>query len=347
MKSTVEVYCQFDPLEEVWLGDCYPEEFYADLAPNIRSAFSQITEVTKRDLDILERRLQSLGIIVHRPTFTNDVNDYRDKSGNLLKPPIAPRDDNIALGKIFYNLRHNYPKNPWQHILDQYYANGVTVYEAQFLEKYGYLQPPSIVRLGKDILIDIDTHAHSWELMKKDVFPEWQEQFRIIACHTNGHSDSVFCVPQPGAIITSHWKGDYSKELPQWEIHHLQAKQNLGSQGSLDWWIKDHNELMHCVMHTAFTEHIQTRALNWVGNAQETVFEVNSLVINESLIVTTGKPDTNTKKWFAHKGIDYIPIEFSARTFWDSGVHCLTVDTKRQGGQRDFFPERDQKIYYC
>jgi len=341
MKNTVEVYCQFDPLDEVWLGDCYPEEFYAELTPEIRSAFGQITEVTQRDLTILEQQLQSLGIIVHRPIFTNNVDDYKDHLGNLRKPPIAARDDSMALGKTFYNLRHQYLKNPWQHILDLYRSNDVVVREAQFLEKYGYLQPASIVRLGKDILIDVDTHQHSWELIEKDIFPEWQEQFRIIACHTTGHADSVFCVPQPGTIITSHWKHDYSKEFPGWEVYHLPVANRRSLNAVSDWWIEDCN-----LMHPAFNQHIQTRALNWVGNAQETVFEVNSLMINPSLIITTGEPDLKTKEWLTYKKIDYIPIEFSARTFWDSGIHCLTVDTKRQGSQHDFFPERDQPIYY-
>jgi len=345
MTPSVEVYCQFDPLEEVWLGDCYPEEFYADLQPEVRSAFSYITETTKRDLEVLKQRLQSLGISVHRPKFTNNDNDYRDKFGNLIKPPIAPRDDNMALGKTFYNLRHAYPKNPWQHILDQYRANGVTVYKAPFLKKYGYLSPPSIVRLGRDILIDIDTHQHSWELIEKDVFPEWQKQFRIIACHTDGHSDGVFCVPQPGVIITSHWKGDYSKEFPQWEVYHLpkhtEETPSVTTEQVTSWWIEGSG-----VFHQAFNKHIQTRALDWVGNARETVFEVNSLMVNESLIITTGEPDEKTKEWLVLKRIDYIAMEFSARTFWDSGVHCLTVDTKRQGVQRDLFPERDQDIYY-
>ena len=342
MNHAAEVYCQFDPLQEVWLGDCYPEEFYAELTPDIRSAFSKITEITRRELTILEQRLQSLGIIVHRPLFTNDVDNYKDNAGNLLKPPITPRDDNMVLGKTFYSLRHQYPKNPWQHVLDQYSANGIIVHEAQFLEKYGYLKPPSIVRLGKEILIDIDSHSHSWELIERDIFPEWQEQFRIIACHTGGHSDSVFCIPQPGIIITSHWKHDYH-EFPGWEVYKLpkQKQPNLDGENNQAWWI-DNCDLSH----PGFNHHIQTRALDWVGNAKETIFEVNSLMVNESLIITTGEPDKKTKEWLAVKGIDYIPMEFSARHFWDGGIHCLTVDTKRQGVQRDFFPERDQNIYY-
>ena len=345
MKTDVnhaEVYCQFDPLQEVWLGDCYPVEFYQGLKPEVRSAFSKITEITKHELAVIEQKLQSLGITVQRPQFTNNVDDYRDTSGNLLKPPICPRDDNMVLGKTVYNLRHQYANNPWKHVLDQYRSTGNTVHQAQFLEKYGYLVPPSIVRLGREILIDIDTHSASWELIERDIFPEWQEQFRIIACYTGGHADSVFCVLNPGTIITSHWKHNY-EEFPGWEVYKLPKQKAPISKQYTDraWWIENCD-----LTHEAFNHHIQTRAFDWVGNARETIFEVNSLMINESLIMTTGEPDKITKEWLAHKRIDYIATEFSARHFWDGGIHCLTVDTKRQGAPQDYFPERNKAIYY-
>jgi hypothetical protein len=332
MQSCVEVYCQFDPLQEVWLGDCYPEEFYQDLDPEIRSIFATITEITKKDLEGLEKILKSLGVTVQRPRFSTNSDDYRDQVGNLLKPPIAPRDDNMALGQDFYSLRQVYKKNPWQHVLDHYTMQGVNVIQAGFLEKYGYLQPASIVRLGKDLLIDYDSHAHSWSLIERDVLPEWDKKFRITVSKTGGHADSVFCVPQPGKIITSHWKSHYQDEFPGWEVFHLPKQKSNLHQENTSWWIEDQD-----LSHPAFNKYIETRARSWIGSAQETVFEVNSLMINPSLMLTTGIPDDKTAQWLKQAGIDFIPIECRARTFWDSGVHCLTVDIKRQGTQQDLF----------
>ena len=344
LKNSVEVYCQFDPLEEIWLGGCYPEEFYQDLNPEIRSIFSRITEITKQDLDKIEQKLQSLGIKVRRPEFTSNSDDYRDNEGRLLKPPICPRDDNMVLGQNLYHLRHRYPVDPWESTLQEYQKCNSKIYRATFLEKYGYIQPPAIVRLGKDLLIDYDSHAHSWNLIERDVFPEWQKEFRIIVCRTNGHSDAVFTVLNPDNIFTRHWKSDYSTEFPGWEVYKLAKKgvSKLPFGDQLDWWIEDKNGQTH----PAFNQYIQTRASDWIGNAQETVFEVNSLMINESLIMTTGTPDDETKKWFKKIGVDYIPVEFSARTFWDGGLHCLTTDIRRNGIQRDLFPDRNQDIYY-
>lgn len=334
--SLVNVYCQFDTLEEVWLGDCYPSEFYQGYDPEIRSVFERITDITRTDLDDLEQILKSLGIVVRRPVFTQ-VDDFIDSQGNLLKPPITPRDNNMSLGTEFYHLRSRYPRDPWQAALEQYEHSGTCVISAEFYDLYGYLEPPSIVRLGSDIYIDRDTHTHSWSLIEKDVIPLWSRDYNVVVCNTNGHSDGVFCPVGTGRILTSHWKHDYTTEFPGWEVFHLpelklQNSRRINRFQSFqekNWHIEGLQDT-----YPAFNQHIENFAKDWVGCATETVFEVNSLMVNENLILTTGTPDPLTQQWFKKHRVEWIPINFRARGFWDGGVHCLTVDIRRTGTKR-------------
>ena len=193
MSPITNGFCQFDPLEEVWVGDTWPEEFYFDLAPDIRNVFSRITEITKRSLDDLSDVLRSCNVIVRRPEIDSDSSYYRDRFGNLRRPPIPIRDDNITIGENYlFHLRSLYSKDPWQSALQHYKNNGATVIEAGPLDPFGYMITPSIVRLGKDILIDIDSHAHDWNIMEEQFIPWLQDKgFRVLLSKTDGHVDSV------------------------------------------------------------------------------------------------------------------------------------------------------------
>jgi hypothetical protein len=338
--SLVNAHCQFDPLEEVWVGDCYPAEFYKDYDPKIRSAFERITDLTKTDLARLSEILESLGVTVRRPKFSNNPDDYRNDVGSLIKPPVAPRDHALVLGNTLYHLKRSmYRLDPWQEALDDYRDSGANVIVAQFLEKYGYLEPPSIVRIGQDLYIEKDSHIHSWSLIERDVIPEWSKEYTVHVCHTSGHADAVFCAVGPGRILTSHWKSDYSDEFPGWDVFHLpkqnsnvkQSLQKLNSFKERCWWVDDHG---NPATHAALNQYIKNYAADWVGLASETVFEVNSLMVNESLILTTGTPDISTVEWFKKHKIEWIPIEMRTRGFWDAGIHCLTVDIRRTGNNR-------------
>jgi hypothetical protein len=346
--SVTNVFCHFDPLEEVWVGDSWPEEFYFDLKPEVRSVLGRITEMAKRDLDQLSTVLKSLGVKVRRPEFDSDSNYYRDKNGLLLRPPIPIRDDNLVLGSnLMFHLRNEYPKDPWQTPLDEYRSLGATIIDPDALGIFGYLQPPSIVRVGKDILIDKDSHAHSWECVERDFIPLLLEKgYRVSIAETDGHVDSIFSVLKPGHILTSHWKDSYHNEYPGWDIHRIPKRNKPWAPHRIDntlaWWIR--SERGH--QYPVFNEWVANNAKAWIGNPEETVFTVNSLVVNEGLfIITGGHPEKATRDWLKKIGVEYIHVEFEAGTFFDSGIHCATVDIRRQGQMRDFFPDRTEKIY--
>ena len=95
------------------------------------------------------------------------------------------------------------------------------------------------------------------------------------------------------------------------------------------WWqsgAKDHPEMV---------KFVDEWLSKWIGFAEETIFEVNMLSISPELIPSLNKQKDVHDKLKQH-GIEPIYCRFRHRNFWDAGLHCLTVDTLREGGQQNY-----------
>ena len=75
---------------------------------------------------------------------------------------------------------------------------------------------------------------------------------------------------------------------------------------------------------------------DWVTYAEETIFDINLLIIDEKNIVcnTINKEVFDT---FEKHGITPHVVNVRHRYFWDGGLHCMTSDIDRVGDQQDFF----------
>jgi hypothetical protein len=323
----------FTPLKEVWLGDCYPESFYDHLPNNIADPFKQITQWTKEDTGKLQSFLESRGITVRRPVFTS-IDDYINEFDSLVRPPVTPRDHYLVLDQTLYSLHNKLKKDPWEYWLEHYRSCNFDV-QVPVEMPISCLCPPALVRLGKDLYLDHDSHPYVWGFMCEWMI-ESAKQYRINICSTAGHSDGVFCPVAPGILVTSHYKGDYSQSFPGWEV--FKIPNNLQNFNSLkDWWIQDH-EINN---NRAFSQHIQSQAANWVGNFKETVFEVNMLVLDEHNVVAM-KDYPPLTEWLAQRGITVHFFDLRTRSFWDGGWHCFTLDIHREDTRTDLFPARGE-----
>lgn len=337
MSSLVNSWCGFSgDLEEVWLGDVYPTEFYEHLKPEVRDVFQQITEWTKEDLNKIDQALRARGITVRRPNFES-IDNYVDENDRLIKPPIAPRDDTLVLGNELWQLRSHYKKDPWQHALDDYRASGATVH----IETDGpsaCLSPPCLVRFGKDIFVDWIYHQHVWGMVTEPLV-ELAKNFRVHVSMLDGHSDCVFCPIDDKLILSTAYKKTYNKTYPDWEIYWLLNNpvrdRIVSTSGGFFQW---HAPVPNATSY-AFAEHVEKYAADWLGNAQETVFDVNLLKINDNTIYSVGE-DHELFEFLHKRGYNVEVFDFRCKTFWDAGMHCLTNDIRRSGSCPDFFPDR-------
>jgi hypothetical protein len=339
MSKLINSHNGFDPLEEVWLGGTYPAEFYEHLDGPVRDAFQTITEWTNEDLSKIHKALEEHGITVRRPEY-GSIDDCIDSNGNLYKPVVAPRDETIVIGNTMYHLRSNFKKNPWQGALDHYYANDEDVREYEEGTPWACVAPPCVVRVGKDIYIDYVYHEHVWGMVTEPLV-ELAKDYRVHVSMIDGHSDSVFCPVNEGLILTTEYKETYNKTFPNWNVHHITHSNRATPvelaipHGFHRWNIKDDR----IGANNEFAHHIEEKAQEWVGDWEETVFDVNLLILDDKTIFSVGE-DEDTFEFLTKQGYNVHAFDFRCRNFWDAGMHCLTNDIRRKGECQDYFPDR-------
>ena len=334
--SLVNSHCGFTKLEEVWLGDVYPAEFYDHLPTAVQDAFHTITEWTKEDLGKIEKKLVELGVTVRRPEY-HSIDNCLDNNDNLLKPVVASRDDTLILGNTMYHLRNHFKVNPWKRCLDLYRESGSVIHEIDD-GPWACISPPCMVRMGRDLYLDWIYHKDVWGFVCEPAV-ELAKYYRVHVSMIDGHSDCVFCPVTEGLILTTNYKKSYETTFPDWEIYNInhygrKKPVNMG-RGFHQWHLPD----TKIGANKEFAQHIQQKAQDWVGSYIETVFDVNLLIVDDKNILSVGD-DEETFEFLTKKGFTVHSFDFRCRNFWDGGMHCLTNDIRRWGDCPDFFPDR-------
>jgi len=332
-------YCQFNPLKEVWIGGTYPEKFYEIFDNKTEDVFCQITEITQQDLKNLVSVLENLDIKVVVPEFSDNVGDYMDSAGNLLKPPMAPCDWAITIDDTLYiTPQWESGVQPYQHAIDRYKDHGqkVNILDRSSDDPMPWLAFPTIARMGRDLFIDYDPHNATVTEKNLQVAKLFSEKHRVHISTTGDHSDGVFCPLKPGYIFSTHYRTHYAESFPGWEIFRLPEPKSNGH--SLKWWVPG-------IDYTHFNDGVLSVAEAWLGNPNETVFEVNMIVVDDKNIVCAAQDD-RAFKFFESIGVTPHVVNFRTCAFWDAGLHCLSSDVYREGGEIDYWPDRGPNGIY-
>lgn len=331
MTSTAVVHSDnsWSPLEEVWLGDVYPADWYSHLDSKVRAVFEQLTEITQQDLASIEQALIEHGVTVRRPTYDN-IDHYVDHTGHLIKPSICPRDDYLVTGNTLWTAKNT---EPWQHWIDQYRTDSrCTIRVSPKI----FINGANVVRVGRDIIVDTD--------MYQDILPtNYFGDYRVTYVANGGHMDGCFAIVKPGLIVANHYFEDYDRTFPGWEIIYLDRPEfeAAPSRGYSQPYPVYNGKFWNTGVGTnqSFNQHIIDHALDWVGCYTETYFELNCLVINEQTVMMLGH-NQELEQQLAQRGVKVHWVPFRTRSFWDGGMHCVTLDIRRRSNVEDFFPER-------
>ena len=353
---TYSVYQHWDPLKVMAVGISYPPELY-DYIKNerVRKVFYQIAEETEEDYQKLISLLESFGVQTVRPDVSDALEDAKHNIKNELPitPPymMQPRDGSIMLGETFYcnqgkgfNPMIDLVKSQGNSVLDDTELEIGKRANSEFTQ---YMNGAMTTRVGKDLFVGtFDTGMN----MTDDVLAELKSklqlklsEYRINIVNTRGHTDGTFCPVKPGLIISIAGDWSYKKTFPDWEVVNLKGESwskvvNFLALKRLNggkWWVPGQE------LNQDFTNYVETWMNHWVGYVEESVFDVNMIVIDKKNVVVNGY---NEKAFdaFSRHGVTPHICNFRHRYFWDGGLHCITSDLHREGVMEDYFPERNK-----
>jgi hypothetical protein len=227
----------------------------------------------------------------------------------------------------------------WKDVIADIQAAGNTVYNNVPPELH-YFNNATTTHVGKDLYVGTEHYGQdiTQELARiAKTYPE----YRVHRVDTGGHSDGTYCPVHPGLIISLYDIPTYQDTFPGWEVIYLPGQSwgkltqfmKLKEKNRGKWWVPGEE------LNDEFTDFVEGWLGHWVGYVEETVFDVNMLVIDEKNVVCN---NYNEKVFeaFGRYGITPHVCNFRHRYFWDGGLHCITSDVHREGQVVDYFPER-------
>jgi hypothetical protein len=208
-------------------------------------------------------------------------------------------------------------------------------------ETSGEINSAMITRIGRDLYHGTDSYEQDQTKLLQErnkLFPNCRNH----VVNSGGHSDATFCPVKPGLIVSLRDIPTYQDTFPDWEVVYLPGQSwdsvmpflELKEKNRGKFWVpgEEYND--------DFTNVVNTWLNDWVGYVEETVFDVNMLVIDEHNVIVNNEND-QVFEAFARHGITPHICNFRHRYFWDGGIHCITSDLHREGTQQNYFPERD------
>jgi hypothetical protein len=198
-----------------------------------------------------------------------------------------------------------------------------------------------ISRIGQDLYFGTQSYNQDTSEFVSMISQEFPDTRNHIV-NTGGHSDGTYCPVCPGLIISLKDVPTYKDTFPGWEVVYLPGQSwdkvkpflNLKTKNKGKWWIPgfEHDQ--------SVIDLVETWLGHWTGYVEETVFDVNMLIIDPKNVIVF---NYNKQVFDAldRYGITPHIVPFRHRYFWDGGIHCVTSDLHREGTRQDYFPERN------
>jgi hypothetical protein len=344
------VWTDWDPLEEVIVGDCYaPGDLDWFIEPELQNEFNSILEETKQDLDNLAVVLQQLGVQVHRPRVYNHRQSVNIAAFSVQCPmaPIVPRDQYLVYGDTVFQT--------YTSMTDRY------------LDSYSYY----------DIFKRLFDQGHNWlsqpvpNLRNLPPGKNWMNQGRMIYDHLFHnqllwHTATMFkCGDRlitntmgPGTQAGLEWM---QKNLPpDTVINNVNTKMHNWGHVDHGFYMLDDDTVIcvdkmfvpECLRHKTMHEIYQYLPKETVDSAtpinqlldpskgyeQVVAFDTNVLVVDSRTVIF----DSNMPELFeflATLNVQCHVAQLRHRKFWAAGPHCVTLDIRRRGEKRKIVNE--------
>ena len=357
-----------------------PEFYSWITVPHVRKLFEKIAIETEEDYQEIIKKLESFGVQVLRPNLIENplVNDkflpppmtprdytvmigdtfYEKYTFDLHKAyknvkdkswPDCEHYDDFKLLPTWIqdecNTLHNF-KN-YQNYQNTVYSDIFDLIRKQsnVIKSHSYhsgmLNGAQVSRIGRDLYFGTESYNQDITDYKQFVDEEFISTRNHIV-NTGGHSDGTYCAVCPGLIISLNDVPTYQDTFPDWEVVYLPNQSwsavrpflHLKKKNHGKWWIPGFEQ------DQAVIEVVETWLNHWTGYVEETVFDVNMLIIDPKNVMVF---NYNKKVFDALEKYGITPhiVTFRHRYFWDGGIHCVTSDLHREGEMKNYFPERN------
>ena len=97
------------------------------------------------------------------------------------------------------------------------------------------------------------------------------------------------------------------------------------------WWLAGEED------NAEFTHFVETWLQDWVGYVEETVFDVNVLMLDEHHCCISNPNNEQVNTFLKKHNVEPVYVPWRHRYFWDGGLHCITLDLYREGKQKEYF----------
>lgn len=351
------MYTEFDPLQEVIVGDSYlPGDLDHLLTIKNLSGFNKILQETKQDLDNLSWILQSHNIKVHRPEIHRYDESIKMPTFDIRLPmaPLVPRDA--------YIVRGNTVIQTYTSLTDRYFDSSsyYKIFKELFDQGYNWISQPTpmLKNLNEKEKWFFDKDVYNRELHDKILWHtatmfqagdavivnnrgpgtsqglEWMKRnlpdTRFINNNGTvfgnfGHIDHGFILIDDDTVIHAgiEWVPDVLKTKKLIDVKKFLPELKL------DRFRKDYIEIGG-----RYDVHWVEKYLeNWKGYNQEVCFDLNVLIVDSKNIIWS-REIPELFKFLQTLGIESTVAPMRHSLFWEGGVHCATLDIKRNGTSR-------------
>jgi hypothetical protein len=318
----------YDRLTACMVGQTWPPEFFdwvKDL--QVRETLQQIAAETEQDLQQLIQVLESLNVTVVRPQQPTNVDYLKEHvlaTGNLPPPLLCPGDHSVMIQTQWY---HNF-KDCTAIAHAQQPGNAlVSAIDDSVCAAMCY-------QFDDRVVVGRYNHQSSTQAMNI-----WQQTTnkKVIGFHLPGHIDGWFCPVTPGLIVSAadEQRPELLSMFYRTHFHDHQvftvmptlnsnsSFQRWQAQHSGSWWVpgQEHN--------LSFIHFVNTYLKNWTGYAAETVFDVNTVIVDERTVLVKQTNNERMIRAIESMGVTVHQVPFRHSAFWDSGLHCVTMTLDR------------------
>ena len=358
------------------LGNNYAPEFFNGIPDKAGDPLKRICEETLEDLEGYKTIMQQFGAEVIQPEM-DPRERFLDNPQRYPRGPLQPRDAQLVLGNECYITGSDHPsiakrldeysttiklESQTFHSRQQYETIAGSdyppyeEYKANFrnkdffqdfvweeLEKFYSLVPiPSAMAfmLGTrvDVGVEENDPVETYLTNLSDFMPGFKD-FDVRIVPFDGHTDGNFHPIKPGAILSLNDVQQYSETYPGWDVCYLEDQSWAKVRGFLQlknknagkWWLAGEED------NDEFTDFVETWLGDWVGYVEETVFDVNVLMLDEHHCCVSNPNNAQVNAFLKKHNVEPVHVPWRHRFFWDGGLHCITLDLYREGTQKEYF----------